>query len=110
MKSPTGAPPLARTRPPRLRNDSVTYGVFAAVLGLIAWTSLGASITVYAVECNTVLARHLWPRGMVQPPLTAADREVLSSIALEGKRRPEQYVAAGFQVDGNAAERQDDTP
>jgi hypothetical protein len=33
---------------------------------------------------------------MVQPPLTPADREVLSSLALEGKRRPEQYVAVGF--------------
>ena len=35
-------------------------------------------------------------RGMVQPPLTAADQEVMSSIALEGKRRPEQYVSTGF--------------
>jgi hypothetical protein len=39
----------------------------------------------------------LWPRGVVQPPLTAADKEVLSSIALEGQRRPEQFVAAGFR-------------
>jgi hypothetical protein len=41
---------------------------------------------------------------VVQPPLTAADKEVLSSIALEGKRRPEQFVAAGFHESG------DDTP
>jgi hypothetical protein len=34
----------------------------------------------------------------VQPPLTEADKEVLSSIALEGKRRPEQYVSTGFHA------------
>jgi hypothetical protein len=56
-----------------------------------------------------VRARHLWPRGLVQPPLTAADRKVLSSIALEGKRRPEQYVTAGFQPDGGATEQQHET-
>ena len=47
----------------------------------------------------------------MQPPLTAADKQVLSSIALEGKRRPEQYVATGFQVDGSGAaeDRQETT-
>ena len=44
-------------------------------------------------------------RGLVQPPLTAADKKVLSSIALEGKRRPEQYVAAGFRHDHVEKER-----
>ena len=93
-----------------LRNTSKEYGAFAVVLGLIGFLYLAARVTLYASEINVVRARHLWPRGLVQPPLTAADRAVLSSIALEGKRRPEQYVAAGFQVDGNAAERGNDTP
>ncbi len=79
-----------------LRNDSVTYGVFAAVLGLIAWTSLGASITVYAAECNTVLARHLWPRGMVQPPLTDADQRSMALQATQNQRRPEEKVSVEF--------------
>jgi hypothetical protein len=87
-----------------LRNTSKEYGTFALVLGLIAFLYLAAQVTLYASEFNVVRARHLWPRGMVQPPLTAADKEVLSSIALEGKRRPEQYVATGFQVDGGAME------
>ncbi len=93
-----------------LRNTSKEYGAFAVVLGLIGFLYLAAQVTLYASEINVVRARHLWPRGLVQPPLTAADRAVLSSIALEGKRRPEQYVAAGFQVDGNAAEGPHDTP
>jgi YihY family inner membrane protein len=92
-----------------LRNTSKEYGAFAMVLGLIGFLYLAARVTLYASEINVVRARHLWPRGLVQPPLTAADKRVLSSIALEGKRRPEQYVAAGFQVDGNAAESRDDT-
>ena len=79
-----------------LRNTSKVYGSFALVLGLIAFLYLSAQMTVYAAEVNVVRARRLWPRSIVQPPLTAADREVLSSLALEGKRRPEQYVGVGF--------------
>ena len=82
-----------------LRNTSKEYGTFALVLGLISFLFLAAQVTLYAAELNVVRARHLWPRGMVQPPLTAADKEVLSSIALEGKRRPEQYVSTGFRAE-----------
>jgi YihY family inner membrane protein len=87
-----------------LRNTSKEYGTFALVLGLLAFLYLAAQITLYASELNVVRARHLWPRGLVQPPLTVADKKVLSSIALEAKRRPEQYVTASFQAEGNAAE------
>ena len=80
-----------------LRNTSKVYGSFALVLGLIAFLYLSAQVTVYAAEINVVKARRLWPRSIVQPPLTLADREVLSSIALESKRRPEQYVGVGFR-------------
>jgi YihY family inner membrane protein len=79
-----------------LRNDSLTYGVFAVVLGLIAWVALGAQITIYAAECNTVLARHLWPRGMVQPPLTEADQRSMALQATQNQRRPEQEVSVDF--------------
>ncbi len=82
-----------------LRNTSKVYGSFALVLGLIGFLYLSAQITVYAAEINVVKARRLWPRSIVQPPLTHADREVLSSLALEGKRRPEQYVGVGFTDD-----------
>lgn len=83
-----------------LRNTSKEYGAFALVLGLIGFLYLAAEVTIYAAEINVVRARRLWPRSVTQPPLTAADKKVLSSIALEGKRRPEQYVATGFH-DGN---------
>ncbi|MFZ0249853.1 MAG: YihY/virulence factor BrkB family protein [Acidimicrobiales bacterium] len=93
-----------------LRNTSKEYGTFALVLGLISFLYLAAQVTLYASELNVVRVRHLWPRGMVQPPLTAADKEVLSSIALEGKRRPEQYVSTGFRADPPAEGKQSDSP
>ena len=88
-----------------LRNTSKEYGTFALVLGLISFLYLAAQVTLYASELNVV---RLWPRGMVQPPLTAADKEVLSSIALEGKRRPEQYVSTGFQAGPTPGEERTD--
>jgi YihY family inner membrane protein len=78
-----------------LHSDSV-YGVFATVLGLVAWLYLAAEVTVYCAEVNVVLARRLWPRSMVQPPLTEADRASLSLQALQNQRRPEQHITSTF--------------
>jgi YihY family inner membrane protein len=78
-----------------LHSDSV-YGVFATVLGLLAWIYLAVEITVYAAEINVVLARRLWPRSIVQPPLTEADRAVLAAQALQNQRRDDQHVEVSF--------------
>jgi uncharacterized BrkB/YihY/UPF0761 family membrane protein len=78
-----------------LRTDSV-YGVFATVLGLIAWVYIAVQVTVYAAEINVVLARRLWPRAIVQPPLTEADRHSMALQALQNQRRPEQDVLVTF--------------
>jgi YihY family inner membrane protein len=79
-----------------LKNDSTTYGTFGVVLGLVAWIYLGSQITIYAAELNTVLARHLWPRGLIQPPLTVADQRSLTLQATQNQRRPEQEVSVEF--------------
>jgi YihY family inner membrane protein len=79
-----------------LRNSSATYGVFAFVLGLVFWISLVVRLVVYSSELNVVLSRRLWPRSMVQPPLTRADREVLAAQAEQNRRRPEQQVHVTF--------------
>jgi uncharacterized BrkB/YihY/UPF0761 family membrane protein len=79
-----------------LRNTSAVYGFFAIVLGLLAWIYLGADLIMYASEVNVVTARRLWPRSLVQPPLTRADERVLNAILLQGKRRPEQRVSTGY--------------
>jgi YihY family inner membrane protein len=78
-----------------LHSDSV-YGVFATVLGLIAWIYLAVEITVYSAEINVVLSRRLWPRAIVQPPLTEADRASMALQALQNQRRPEQHVEVTF--------------
>jgi YihY family inner membrane protein len=87
----------------QLRHAQALYGQFALVLGLIGWLYLVAQIIVYAAELNVVRARRLWPRSIVQPPLTPADERVLRDIARQEERRPEQRVAVGFEPD--AAEK-----
>jgi hypothetical protein len=72
------------------------YGVFATVLGLLAWIYLAVEITVYAAEINVVLDRRLWPRSIVQPPLTEADRHSIALQALQNQRRPEEQVEVTF--------------
>jgi YihY family inner membrane protein len=81
----------------QLRHTSEVYGLFAVVLGLASWLYLEAQLTLYAAELNVVRARRLWPRSIVQPPLTEADRDVLRHIARQEIRRPEQYIDVGFE-------------
>jgi YihY family inner membrane protein len=49
-----------------LHSDSM-YGMFGAVLGLLAWLYLAVEVTVYCAEINVVLARRLWPRAIIAP-------------------------------------------
>jgi YihY family inner membrane protein len=78
-----------------LHSDSV-YGIFGVVLGLLAWIYIAVQLTVYAAEINVVLSRRLWPRSIVQPPLTEADRASMALQALQNQRRPEQHIEVTF--------------
>lgn len=71
---------------------TAVYGVFAAVIGLLAWISLFAQLFLLAAEVNVVRARRLWPRSLVEPPRTPLDREVLADQVQEERDRPEQRV------------------
>lgn len=91
-----------------LHNDRSVYGVFATVLGLVVWVYFLVQITVYAAEINVVLTRRLWPRAIVQPPLTEADRAVMAAQALQNQRREEQQVKVTYNdrpasTEGSAA-------
>jgi YihY family inner membrane protein len=88
-----------------LKNDSAVYGLFGIVLGLLAWVYLIVELTVYAAELNVVLSRRLWPRAIVQPPLTEADRRSMAAQAEQNQRRPEQRVHVSFE-DETMTERQ----
>lgn len=85
----------------QLRHASQVYGYFASVLGLVSWLFIGAQVTLYAAEANVVWHRRLWPRSIIQPPLTAADRQAFDDIALQGERRPEQQVASTWTDEGS---------
>ena len=85
-----------------LRGPSEVYGTFAVVIGLVAWMFLGVRVSIYAAELNTVVDRHLWPRSVIQPPLTPADKESLALQATQNQRRPEQTVSVSFSEGGDS--------
>jgi uncharacterized BrkB/YihY/UPF0761 family membrane protein len=72
------------------------YGFFAIVLGLLSWLYLSAEVTLYGAEVNVVRARRLWPRSILQPPLTEADQRALVHLAKQEERRPEQAINVEF--------------
>ena len=71
-----------------LKNASEVYGTFAFVIGLLWWIYLQAQVTLYALEVDVVRVRGLWPRSIVQPPLTEADQKAYEFYVEEEKRRP----------------------
>jgi membrane protein len=48
-----------------LKKTSDTYGLFAIVLGTLAWLHIGAEATLYAVQLNVVRSKRLWPRALL---------------------------------------------
>ena len=79
-----------------LRHAQSVAGLFGIVLGMLAWFVLQATVTVYAIEADVVRARRLWPRSIVQPPLTDPDQQALRAAAETEIRRPEQRVSTRF--------------
>jgi uncharacterized BrkB/YihY/UPF0761 family membrane protein len=80
-----------------LKKTGPLYGVFALVLGLLAWLYLGAQLMIFAAEINVVKARRLWPRSLFSDPLVDADRRALTSSAETEERVPEQDVEVSFE-------------
>jgi YihY family inner membrane protein len=90
-----------------------------AVTGGILWTVLqilGTYLVHHFLHSDSVygvFARRLWPRSIVQPPLTEADRTSMALQALQNQRRPEQDVKVTFndrQPDAEAPARTPQTP
>lgn len=79
-----------------LQHAQSIAGTFGVVLGLLAWFSLQATVTVYAIELDVVRSRRLWPRSIVQPPLTGPDMLALRAAVESETRRPEQLVVTRF--------------
>jgi YihY family inner membrane protein len=69
-----------------VKNASATNGVFAIVLGLIAFLYLTAVVVVFCVEINVVRVDNLHPRALLTPftddvSLTSGDRRAYSRQA-----------------------------
>jgi YihY family inner membrane protein len=79
-----------------IRHAKETSGLFAFVLGLLAWLYLGGQVTLLAAEVNVVRARRLWPRSFFSPPLLDADRRALISSAETEERVEEENVEVDF--------------
>jgi membrane protein len=79
-----------------LKHAQAIAGFFGVVLGLLAWFGLQATAIVYAIEADVVRAHHLWPRSIVQPPLTQADKDYLTEAVAAEKRRSEQKITVEF--------------
>jgi len=85
---------------------SNTYGTFALVIGVLAWLHLGAQLTLYGAELNSVLARRLYPRSLLGPPHTEADRSTLRSLAEIEQRSDIERVHVEFGTADNDAPTQ----
>jgi membrane protein len=75
--------------------SNATYGVFAAVIGLLSWLWLAAQLSLVAAEVNVVLAQRLWPRSLFGG-LVAADERALRTAAEAEQRDPRQHIAVSF--------------
>jgi len=84
----------------QLKSANETYGTFGAVIGIVLFLLLLATLTLYAAELNPVLARRLYPRAL---PLggepTDADRQVLASLVRAEQRTDDQAIGVGFGDD-----------
>jgi membrane protein len=92
-----------------ITKDSALYGVFAIVLGLLAWLYLQAQITLYAMELSVVRAYRLWPRSMAPPPLTPADVRAYRIYAERQLRAPGLDVEVSCADDASGDGGEGDT-
>jgi membrane protein len=79
-----------------VRHAKETSGLFAFVLGLLAWLYLGGQVTLLAAEVNVVRARRLWPRSFLSDPLLEADKRALTSSAEVEERHHQENVEVDF--------------
>lgn len=79
-----------------LKRTGPLYGIFALVLGLLAWLYLGAQLTIFAAEINVVRARGLWPRSFFSEPLLDADMRALTASAAVEERVEQENVEVSF--------------
>jgi YihY family inner membrane protein len=98
-----------------VKHASATNGVFALVLGLIAWIYLAAIAVVFCIEVNVVRTLKLYPRSLLTPftddvTLTKADQRAYTSQAIAAQAKGFQRVEVRFdEGDGEGDDDGDET-
>jgi membrane protein len=85
----------------KLKGTTATYGLFALVLGLLAWIYLGTITVVICAEFDAVRAGQLWPRSLLSPftdnaELTPADRRAYTSYAKTERHKSFETIDVSF--------------
>lgn len=93
-----------------LRHTSPLGAQFATVLALLVFLHLGAQLTLYAAEINVVLARKLWPRSLIGPPVAPADEATLARLAKVEERSDRERIEVEFRTGGPGARAADREP
>ena len=89
-------------------NADATNGVFAIVLGLIAYVYLATVSLLICAEANVVRVRHLYPRTLLTPftddvDLTDADQRAYTSYARAQRTKEFESVDVSFENNGQNA-------
>ena len=91
-----------------VQSAEAANGVFALVLGLLAWMYLAAVGVVLCAEVNVVRARGLYPRALLTPftdavDLTTADKRAYAQQAVAQQAKGFESVEVHFADDGQHA-------
>ena len=86
-----------------VRDAGLAYGVFAIVLGLLAWIFLAALGVIVGVEIDVVRTKRLYPRALLTPftdnvELTSADRRSYTDAAVAQRHKGFEQVVVGFDT------------
>ena len=100
-----------------VQSASATNGVFAVVLGMLAFLYLTATVVVFCAQINVVRVDRLHPRALLTPftdnvDLTKADREAYTSQATAQRSKGFEHVSVTFGAPphrANEEPREDDT-
>jgi membrane protein len=84
-----------------VNHASDTAGVFAIVLGLIAFLHVTATLVVLSVEVNVVRTLRIWPRALLTPftdavDLTAGDKRSYEDLAQAQRLKGQETIEVEF--------------
>ena len=95
-----------------IANSSATTGVFAVVLGLLAFLYIAAVMVVICLECNAVRVDNLYPRSLLTPftdnvTLTPGDEAAYSAQARAQRTKGFQEIDVTFDTDRHHTQEQE---